>query len=253
VIAGLPMYDLPELRPAHDALWQGLAAALADAGVADAPPALAWATDETALWAAPDLLLSQTCGYPLRHALAGRIAYVATPCYAAPGCQGATYASAIVVPIGSAARDLADLTGARRAVNAPDSWSGRFALDRAVSDAAFPENVWTGSHAASLAAVARGDADVAAIDAVTFALLGRHRPESVAGVRLLAFSQAAPALPFVTRPGGPVAALRRALRRVVADPALADTRAALLLDDVVVLDADAYAVMDETPRAPVEA
>ena len=56
----------------------------------------------------------------------------------------------------------------------------------------------TGSHAASAAAVANGEADAAAIDCVTFALLQRHRPHVVAELRTIASTFATPTPPFVT-------------------------------------------------------
>jgi hypothetical protein len=41
-------------------------------------------------WVEPHLLLSQTCGYPLRYVLKDHVRLVATPCYAAPGCEVAS-------------------------------------------------------------------------------------------------------------------------------------------------------------------
>src|SRR4051794_14282296 len=59
--ASLPMYDFDELRAAHDTLWSAIAAQLADRSV---PLVLSHATDVHALWHAPDLVLSQACGWP---------------------------------------------------------------------------------------------------------------------------------------------------------------------------------------------
>ncbi|NIR61538.1 MAG: hypothetical protein GWO02_19625, partial [Gammaproteobacteria bacterium] len=49
------------------------------------------------IWRSTELLLSQTCGYPLTHALAGVVELVATPAYAAQGCRGPEYASLLIV------------------------------------------------------------------------------------------------------------------------------------------------------------
>ena len=98
LLASLPMYDLPEAEEATRTLWHGLAEHLRSTGIPDVPDTLTRQPDVPAHWLSPDLLLSQTCGYPLTHALKGRVRLVATPCYDAPGCQGAEYCSIVVVP-----------------------------------------------------------------------------------------------------------------------------------------------------------
>jgi len=45
--------------------------------------------------------------------------------------------------------------------------------------------------------VRTGDADVAAIDCVTYALLGRHRPQALSGLRVLRRTDPVPAPPYV--------------------------------------------------------
>ncbi len=77
--ASLPMYDLPEARRATDAWWQGLARELSRTGIENVPGVLSREADTAALYRAPDLLLSQTCGYPLIHGLKGLLRPVATP------------------------------------------------------------------------------------------------------------------------------------------------------------------------------
>ncbi len=114
--AGLPMYDPPELHPIVDAWWSGIARALRAEGIPDVPDRLDRCLALDALWGAPDLLLTQTCGFPLFGSHANRLQYVATPRYAAPGCAGADYCSWIVVgasspvamPRGSARHALLD-------------------------------------------------------------------------------------------------------------------------------------------------
>ncbi|MGG2305100.1 phosphate ABC transporter substrate-binding protein, partial [Salmonella enterica] len=73
-----------------------------------------------AIWTAPDLLLAQTCGYPLTMDLREGVRLVATPLYDAPGCAGAWHRSAIVVRADDPAQALAACRGYRVAVNAPD-------------------------------------------------------------------------------------------------------------------------------------
>ena len=120
-----------------------------------------------------------------------------------------------------------------RALIAPLAEEGRF----------FSETVSTGGHAFSLAAVAEGSADVCAIDAVLWSLLRRHRPETPARVRTIACSPSAPGLPYVTATGASaddIARLRAGLHAAIADPALSEARAALLIEDVRDVDAGDY-------------
>ena len=261
-VACLPMYDLPELREATDAWWSGLAAAFEAEGLTAVPGRLTRETGggDPCHWRDPDLLLGQTCGYPLTHGLDPSLQLVATPCYGATGCDGPRYRSVFIVRHDDPAESLADLAGRRVAVNAPDSQSGCNALRAAVAPLAggrpfFSEAVASGGHLASLTAVAEGSADLASIDCVTYALLTRHRADLGEAVRVLALSEAAPALPYVTAAGRPeseVAALQRGLARACAEPSLASVRAALLIDGVAVLPRPAYDRIDEMERSACE-
>jgi ABC-type phosphate/phosphonate transport system substrate-binding protein len=246
--ASLPMYDLPEVRAAQNALWAGLARHLAREGVVDVPAALACEEPGAALWSAPDLLLSQCCGYDLVNVQAGALRPLATPCYDAPGCAGPSYRSIVVVAEDCPAGGLEDLRGGVCAINGWGSHSGMSALRAMVAPLAqgsrfFAEIRVSGAHSASLAMVARGEADVAAIDCVVHALLARHRPAALRGTRPLAQTANAPAPPFVThaRAGADlVARLRAALLATFDDPALAAAREDLLLADMKVLPLAAY-------------
>lgn len=246
--ASLPMYDLPGLEAATDAWWAGLAAAFRAEGIRDVPARLTREADHAALWTAPDLLFSQSCGYPLTHALAGRVTLVATPIYHCAGCSGGSYRSEIVVRAEEQASSLAALKGCRAVVNAEDSQSGYNALRHSVMDFAEEGRFFggvglTGSHRASLQAVAAGEADLCAVDCVTYALLQRTEPELTRRLRVLASSASAPALPYITRrdiADDDLQRLRAGLARACADPALAEARVALLLTGVVVLPLSAY-------------
>jgi ABC-type phosphate/phosphonate transport system substrate-binding protein len=260
-VASLPMYDLPELRAATDAWWEGLARAFRREGIADVPDSLDRRPAYHDVWLVPDLLFSQTCGYPLTHALAGRVELVATPCYAAEGCEGPSYCSFVVVKADSAASAIGDLRGARCAVNGVDSQSGYNALRSAVATVAGGERFFdsvaiTGSHRASLALVASAQADVAAVDCVTLGLLARHRPQALTGTRVLCRTASAPGLPYVTRAGADADLLRRlrgGLERAFADARLAEVRGALLLAAAVVLPVAAYDRIGDMENAAIAA
>lgn len=243
------MYDLAVVRAATDAWWQGLARHLRVAGIAYVPAALA--RDPVADWTAADLLLSQTCGYPLTHALAGRIEPLCTPAYAAPGCDGAWYASALVIRADSDATGLADLRDGTCAFNTPDSHSGCNVLRRMIAPLAggmsfFAGVLETGSHAASIESVAHGEADLCAVDTVTHELMRRHEPARLAGTRVLEYSPLAPGLPYIAGSAvtaGDGARMRDAIFNALADPGLATTRDTLLITGAEALPIEAYATI----------
>ncbi len=257
--ASLGMYDMPWLQAANDALWAGLAARLRAASVVSVPEALDRTRPLAKIWHDPTLLFAQTCGYPLVTELRDVVTPIAAPVYCWPGCVGATHCSVIIVPTASSFEALSDLRGRRAAINGRDSNSGMNLLRHAVAPLAddgrfFGEVVITGSHLGSLNHVARGKADVAAIDCVTFGLVERHRPELVNGVRVICETAKSPALPFVTRASASaeeIAMLLSALRETVADPQLAAAVEALGLKGVEPVRLNDYAVVQGYEREAI--
>jgi ABC-type phosphate/phosphonate transport system substrate-binding protein len=250
-IASLGMYEFASTYAALDALWAEVAARLRAAGMADVPEALTRDRPLEEIWRDPDLLIAQTCGYPLKKHLGGYVRVVATPVYDVPGCEGAFHRSFIVVPVDAPFASLADLRGTRAALNGNESGSGMNLFRAALAPVAggrpmFASIGVTGSHAASFAAVAEGAADVAAIDCVSFWFITRERPDLAQRVRVLTETMATPGLPLVTRQagdGGEVAALRQALETAVVSPSLADVREALRLRGFAVVPESAYDIV----------
>ena len=257
LIAALPMYDLPELEAANDRLWAAIAARLHAAGVIQAPDELTRDAALDEIWSAPELLLSQTCGYPLVTALKGRVSLVATPCYRAPGCHGPFHRSAVIVRAADATAALSDLRGRRCAVNDMASNSGMNLLRAEIAEFAgatafFSGVLVTGAHAASAEAVASGEADVAAIDCVTWAHLQRLRPATTQALRVLAWTRDSPGLPLITSSltdEATCASLRQALQDVARDPSLEAVRAELLLDGFDTLSTRHYDLVLQIERA----
>ena len=250
------MYAPAPLRPAVDAFWAGLAKAMTAAGLPDVPEALSWDADMEALWLSPALLFAQTCGYPLTHALKGRVRLVATPCYDCPDTDGASYRSLILLRADDDAASLADLAGRRAAANAPDSQSGFSAFRHSIAPFAregrfFSEVTWSGAHLASIDLLREGAADVCSVDCVTYHLLRRCLPARLEGLRILARSAPAPGLPYITAGAADddrLARLRDALFAAFADPDLAAAREALMLKGVEVLALEAYDRIMELER-----
>jgi len=91
--------------------------------------------------------------------------------------------------------------------------------------------------------IAANEADVAAIDGVTFAHLQRLHPALAAQVRVLCWSPCTPSLPFVTarlKGETTLESLRASLAAVFADSTLTEVRERLLLDGVDVAPDDSF-------------
>lgn len=218
MIASLPMYDRPEVRAQTDALWNAMRDAVRESG-GDAPDRLNRERDNSAVWTDPALVLSQTCGMPWRLGLHREAKLVGTPDYGIEGCAPGYYRSAIVVRADDPRDSRSDFASGTCAFNSADSQSG-FAAWEGFEFARWHE---AGAHAASISAVARGAADIAAIDAVTWRLAVAHQPEA-AVLRVLEWTRPTPGLPFITAQGRDAGLLSEAVTDAVAalDPAVRD-------------------------------
>ncbi|APE45551.1 hypothetical protein BOO69_16430 [Sulfitobacter alexandrii] len=201
MIASLMMYLRPETEAAHLRYWDALRRALRARGV-PAPAEMCNAAEAFSVWTAPDLVLSQTCGMPFRTRLHDRVTLVGTPDFGVDGCPPGYYRSAVVVRADDARPSLRDFADARFAFNDAGSQSGLAAMHAV----ALAEGFWfgdrrqTGGHRASALAVAEGEADIAALDAVTWRLIRRYDPFA-AGLRVLTWTPPTPGLPYITGPG----------------------------------------------------
>lgn len=200
-LAVLPMYDRPEVRTATDRLWAALRDALRAEAI-PAPDTLDRDMDPMAAWTSPALVLGQTCGLPYAHHLAGRVTLLGAPDFGLEGCPPGHYCSVLVVRSDEARETLAAFAGVRPAVNDTGSQSGYAALMAAAARHArdgrfFGPALMTGGHGASAEAVAAGNADIAALDAVSWMLMLRH--DGVARrLRELGRTAPTPGLPYIT-------------------------------------------------------
>ncbi len=129
---------------------------------------------------------------------------------AAPVPAGTRYAakpvyfSDVMVPASSRARSFDDLTGARWAINEPDSHSGcsvvRYTLGvRGQRDGYFRHVVQSGSHQATLRLLRAGTIDGSAIDSTVFDVQVRDEPELGHELHTVASFGPSPIPPFVIR------------------------------------------------------
>jgi ABC-type phosphate/phosphonate transport system substrate-binding protein len=203
------------------------------------------------LWLHPNLLFCQTCWGPMELWLSNHVQVVGQPSYDDfEGGWGELYSSALLmrrsVPsplrggsIGEAERTsypplkqegkaapangapsipLDLISGKRFAYNSPDSMSGLIALTRdleaiGVGLDVFSKRIETGAHRASIAAVAEGRADFAAIDCRSWALAQRFKPKA-SEVSVVGWTRRRKGLPYITGANTPadlVARLRAAL------------------------------------------
>lgn len=209
VIAALPMYPTPAVI--GEAYQRWLEETLQLLGTDRSKP---WPGSLAELWLHPRLLLAQTCGLPLITELKHRVRIVGRPHFALPEAQAGQHCSLLIARLNDPRQTLAEFFDCRGAYNSLDSNSGmnllRHALIPHVREGRFFKSVLaTGSHRQSIAHVATGIADLAAIDSVTFAYLARHAPNEVAGVRVVERTANAPTLPYVTSLHGPEPALIR--------------------------------------------
>ena len=238
--ASLPMYAFPALAAAHQALWDRLRA-----GLPDAPKWLDLTRRPVPDGIGPEVLFTQVCGFPLFRRYRGQAVILGTPHYGLEGCDGPMHRAAFIVRAADPADGLEAMRSRVFGCNSVHSNSGmnlpRLSLARIAGGRPFFSRVaWTGGHPASLRAVQSQDIDLCAVDCVTWGLAQRHAPELTAGLRVLAWTEPSPCLPFVTSVATTVAdtaALRVALQGA-ADPELC-------LQGVTTLEAGAYGSLSD--------
>jgi ABC-type phosphate/phosphonate transport system substrate-binding protein len=189
------------------------------------------------------------------------VTLIATPEYSFPGCDGAAHRSVIIRRANDQRRGLVEFRGAIAALNSYDSNTGMNLFRAAIASVAggapfFRAVLVTGSHEASAAAVAEGQADLASLDCVSFALIGRGRPELMERVAIVGESPLSPGLPFIASTSlglATIDAVREALFAALADPDLAEARATLGLAAARVLVQPDYERVLSFERAAIAA
>lgn len=238
--ASLAMYPFDGLRSAYDALWTAIRDRLRAAGVDDVPDHLDWDVDLHASWADPQLLLGNTCGWPLVTELEGTVAVVGSFDMQVPFAADGRYRSVLVAAKPLPLAEWRTRPDTVLAVNTLDSLSGWVSL--AHEWGAVPDHpMVTGGHLHSMRAVASGAAHVASIDAVSFEHIVQSEPMT-GGVHVIGHGPVVPTLPLVcaAQHAHLVPAVRDAVAGAVADPSLRDVVATLRIRGFVPLDRSAF-------------
>lgn len=204
MIASLMMYSRPELDGAHDRYWQWIRKFLAAAGI-PAPEKLSLDMgdgDEISHWLNPHLVLAQSCGLPYRTRLKDKVTLIGTPDFGVEGCPPGYYRSAIIVRKGDQRHDLTDFRKAVFACNQTGSQSGYAAFREHLKPMGFwfENRMCLGQHVFSAKAVAHGQADIAAIDAVSWRLMKKY-DGFTQNLRVLDWTVPTPGLPYITALG----------------------------------------------------
>ena len=249
MIAALGMYDRVEVQPSNDRLWALIRDGLRTAGLA-APDALTRGVGAFwPAWGAPDLVLSQTCGFPYRAKLHGKVALIGTPDFGVQGCATGYYRSVFVAAKRDGRHDVMQFDGAGLAFNEDLSQSGwaapqNFAQAHGLK---LRPTLRTGGHLLSARAVAEGRAEIAALDAITWQMIQRHEPFA-AQLQEVGVTDPTPGLPYISALGANAALMFDVIAAAIADLSVAD-KSALCLRGMVKIVPEAYLAVP-TPPTP---
>lgn len=218
------MYWRAETAASWQALWQSIHALVPGGPAALVPPP----DDLGAHWLRPDLLLSQTCSLPYRLSLAPHVTLLGAFDFDLPGTPPGHYHSVILQR-----KQASNIT--RYAVNSFDSQSGWAALSEWAGPLPRSDIRITGAHLASAKSVAQGDADLCAVDAVTWRFIERYDPALASELVVVDRTQPTPGLPLITGMPEQAQPLQRALKAVCDN-----APSALGIRGFVPLEADLY-------------
>ncbi|SMP12721.1 phosphate/phosphite/phosphonate ABC transporter substrate-binding protein [Shimia sagamensis] len=208
MIAAFPMYDRPELAATWDHLWLLFCEAYGDG-----PRQLTRDRDVWDVWQSPDLLLAQTCGFPYRSRLKDKVALIGAPDHGIEEAPAGHYRSVIVASKRYEGAKLDTLHDATLAFNEPLSQSGWAAIWRHFEDNGFrigPRQL-SGAHRESARMVARGDADFAALDIISWKMMTRY-DDFTSDLIVVDMTRPTPALPFISARYQDAARIQNALQ-----------------------------------------
>ncbi|MGI9316952.1 MAG: phosphate/phosphite/phosphonate ABC transporter substrate-binding protein [bacterium] len=168
------------------------------------------------------LLIAHTCGYPYMTLWKPTHQAICVPEFDIPGCNGSQYSSWFVCRSDDQRDSIEAFAGTIAAINGPNSNSGMNVLRYQVSQHAkskrfFSDVLTTGGHLNSIHCVANGEADIAAIDAVSYHHILRSDPSLAHSTKVMGQSVHTTGLPFIVHRDEkiPSAVIYRALNHCV--------------------------------------
>lgn len=251
MIASLGMYDPIEAQPANDRLWALIRDGLRGAGLAAPHTLTRGAEAYWTAWTAPDLVLSQTCGFPYRARLHDTVTLIGTPDFGVAGCAPGFYRSVFVARRSDARAEVAEFDGAALAFNEDLSQSGWAAPQNyaRVHGLTLRPHLCTGGHLASARAVAEGRAEIAALDAVTWAMIQRWETFA-ASLKVVGQTEPTPGLPYISAKGANAALMFKVIETAIAALPAPD-RTTLCLRGLEAIPAETYLAVP-TPPTPAQ-
>ena len=248
MIASYPMYNLPQMQPSLVRWWQDICQYLNTHNISVSTGLTHIETDLYKHWLNPDLFFSQTCGYPLTTVLRQKVKLIGTPIYDSQYCEQSDYCSLFIVRSKDSGTRIEDFRGKRFAFNGEDSQSGfnavkTFLTEHGLGVPFFGENLISGQHHNSLAMVISAQADICAVDCVTYALAQRHQPDILKNTRVLAVTRPTPGLPLITSvktSDETIALLFDAINQSCMNDSSGELRSDLLLKGVTSISLETY-------------
>lgn len=199
--AALPMYDWDEEKLSNDHFWQKLRHAFQPTALA-IPEKLERSQETFKVWTDPALLFAQTCGLPYLEHLQSLVQILGVPVYPYEGCRNYEYSSRLVVRSSDTRQSIEEFKNSRLAINEYGSQSGcnavRLMLHTSALEPSFFQSVSiSGSHRQSIRLVSSDEADLCAIDPISWHLAKQHDPEVVAKLNVIDETPYTPGLPFI--------------------------------------------------------
>ena len=191
------------------------------------------------------------CGITFATAPEGRYSYLATMVADSPELPAGYYDSLLVTSAKGGMSSPADFDPAqhRAVINETGSFSGNLsfaAYMQAAHGISLGNVMRSGAHLKSITMVASGEADLAAIDRISFSLARHAVPQDVEGVAVIGHTASHPGIAFVadaSLPDPVVQKLRAAILEFRDEPAWAELQTILGVTDITVLDPQNYAPM----------
>ena len=235
----LDMYLAPPSEAAFAVLGERMKAVLEENGVdLDGTFAAGFAT-------------GHVCGITFATAPEGRYRYLATMVADSPELPAGYYDSLLVTSARGGLSSPADFDPARHraVINEPRSFSGNLTFAahmQAAHGISLGDVMRSGAHLKSIAMVASREADLAAIDRISFSLARHAAPDDVQGVSVIGRTASHPGIAFVADAGLPepvIGKLRAAILSFREEPSWPELQYLLGVSDITVLDPARYAPM----------